>query len=75
MELSAIQEIEPLLATAQEHRRGHRRIDQPEQPGRSSSPGHHHLIPAAQSSLIGSLHIGDALTVKPLDFRFFPFPG
>ena len=60
----AIQEIEPLLATAQDTVEGIVVSINPSSLAQQFTLVITNLIPAAQSSLIGSLHIGDALTVN-----------
>ena len=68
----AIQEIEPLLATAQDTVEGIVVSINPSSLAQQFTLVITNLIPAAQSSLIGSLHIGDALTVN-LSTSVFPF--
>src|SRR5882762_5430999 len=68
----AIQEIEPLLATAQDNVEGIVVSINPSSLAQQFTLVITNLIPAAQSSLIGSLHIGDALTVN-LSTSVFPF--
>ena len=68
----AIQEIEPLLATAQDTVEGIVVSINPSSLAQQFTLVVTNLIPAAQSSLIGSLHIGDALTVN-LSNPVFPF--
>ena len=60
----AIQEIEPLLATAQDNVEGIVVSINPNSLTQQFTMVVTNLIPAAQNSLIGSLHIGDALTVN-----------
>src|SRR5882672_12505249 len=60
----AIQEIEPLLATAQDTVEGIVVSINPNSLTQQFTMVVTNLIPAAQNSLIGSLHIGDALTVN-----------
>src|SRR5882762_9853928 len=68
----AIQEIEPLLATAQDTVEGIVVSINPNSLTQQFTLVVTNLIPAAQNSLIGSLHIGDALTVN-LSNPVFPF--
>src|SRR5882762_2015053 len=68
----AIQEIEPLLATAQDTVEGIVVSINPNSLAQQFTLVVTNLIPAAQNSLIGSLHIGDALTVN-LSNPVFPF--
>ena len=68
----AVQEIEPLLATAQDTVEGIVVSINPSSLAQQFTLVITNLIPAAQSSLIGSLHIGDALTVN-LSTSVFPF--